>query len=86
VRVIRAIEVLLLQIRDDKYNLELMRRMGLQEIYPYKRKSFSLPEFNKEWYFFKNEERLHQGLVYCTPNERNILDIKPAKNLLSWGI
>jgi len=54
VRVIRAIQVfLLLQIRDDKYNLELMRRMGLQEIYPYKRKSFSLPEFNKKGYFFQ---------------------------------
>jgi putative transposase len=49
----------------------LMRRMGLQAIFPHKRRSFSLPGFNKKGYFFffNNAERLHQGLGYRTPYE-----------------
>jgi putative transposase len=40
----------------------LMRRMGLQAIYPHKRRSFSSPGFNKKVYFLSNNaERLHQG-------------------------
>jgi len=30
----------------------LMRRMGLQAIYPHKRRNFSLPWFNEKGYFF----------------------------------
>jgi hypothetical protein len=45
----------------------LMRRMGLQAIFPHKRRSFSLPGFNKKGYFSNNAEGLHQGLGYRTP-------------------
>jgi len=63
-----------------------MRRMGLQEIYPYKRKSFSLPEFNKKGYFFSTTRRGYIRAWDTTRPRRNILDIQPVKYLLSWGI
>ena len=48
----------------------LMWQMGLQAIFPHKRRSFSLPGLDKKGYFFSNNsERLHQGLGYHTPYE-----------------
>jgi len=39
----------------------LMRRMGLQAINPHKRRSFSLPGFNKRGYFFSTTRRGTSG-------------------------
>ena len=42
---------------DPKRVRMLMRRMGLQDIYPQKRRSFSSPGFNKKGYFFSTMRR-----------------------------
>jgi len=64
----------------------LMRRMGLQAIYPHKRGSFSSPGFNKKVYFLSNNaERLPQGLGYRPPYEA-YFGHTASKNLMSWGI
>jgi len=60
----------------------LMRRMGLQAIFPHKRRSFSLPGFNKKGYFFSTTWRDYTG-AWDTPRPtRYILDIQPVKILL----
>jgi putative transposase len=65
----------------------LMRRMGLQAIYPHKRRSFSLPGFNKKGYFFFSTTRRGYIRAWDTARPtRYILDIQPAKSLLSWVI
>jgi len=61
----------------------LMRRMGLQAIYPHKRRSFSLPGFNKKGYFFAIMRRGYLRAWDTTRPTRYILDIQPVKNLLS---
>jgi len=61
----------------------LMRRMGLQAIYPHKRRSFSLPGFNKKGYFFPTTRRNYIRAWDTTRPTRYILDIQPVKNLLS---
>jgi putative transposase len=61
----------------------LMRRMGLQDIYPQKRRSFSSPGFNKKGYF----STTHRGYIMAWDTAtRYILDVQPAKSLLSWLI
>jgi len=64
----------------------LMRRMGLQAIYPHKRKSFPFPGFNKKWYFFATMRRGYLRAGDSARSTRYILDIQPAKSLLSWVI
>jgi len=64
----------------------LMRRIGLQAIYPHKRRSFSLPGFNKKGYLFSTTRRGYLSAWDTTPPTRYILDIQPAKSLLSWVI
>jgi len=64
----------------------LMRRMGLQAIYPHKRRRFSLTGFNKKGYFFATMRRGYIRVWDTAHPPRYILDIKPIKNLLSWGI
>jgi hypothetical protein len=53
--------------RDDEYNLELMRLMALQAIYPHKRRSFLLPGFNKKGYFFATmlEDASGPGILHA---------------------
>ena len=63
----------------------LMRRMGLQAIFPYKRSSFSLPGFKKRL-FFSSLRRGYIRACGTTCLTRYILDIQPVKNLLSWVI
>jgi putative transposase len=64
----------------------LMRRMALQAIYPHKRRSFSLPWFNKKGYSFSTTRRGYTRAWDTTRPMRYILDIQPAKSLLSWVI
>jgi putative transposase len=64
----------------------LMRRMALQAIYPHKRRSFSLPGFNKKGYFFSTTRRGYTRAWDTARLTRYILDIQPAKSLLSWVI
>ena len=64
----------------------LMRRMGLQAIFPHKRRSFSLPGFNKKGYFFSTTRRGYTRAWDTAHSTRYILDIQPAKSLLSWVI
>jgi hypothetical protein len=64
----------------------LMRRMGLQAIYPHKRRSFPLTGFNKKGYFFATMRRGYIRVWDTAHPPRYILDIKLIKNLLSWGI
>jgi hypothetical protein len=40
----------------------LMWRMGLQAIFSHKRRSFSLPRFNKKGYFFQQAGEAKSGL------------------------
>ena len=51
-----------------------------------RRRSFSLPGFNKKGYFFPTTRRGY--IIACDTARpiRYILDIQLAKNLLSWGI
>jgi hypothetical protein len=64
----------------------LMRRMGLQAIFPHKRRSFSSPGFNKKGYFFATMRRGYFRAWDTTRPTRYILDKQPAKSLLSWVI
>ena len=64
----------------------LMRRMGLQAIFPHKRRSFSSPWFNKKGYFFSTTRRGYTRAWDTTRPMRYILDIQPAKCLMSWVI
>jgi len=73
-------------IANPKRVRVLMRRIGLQAIFPHKRRSFSLPGFNKKGYFFATMRRGSFRAWDTTCPTRYILDIKLAKNLLSWGI
>ena len=61
----------------------LMRRMGLQAIYPHKRRSCSSPGFNKKGYFFSTMRRGYLRSWDTARPTRYILDIQPAKSLLS---
>ena len=62
----------------------LMRRMGLQAIFPHKRRSFSSPGVNKKGYFFATTRRGYIRAWDTARPTRYILDIQPAKSLLSW--
>jgi len=57
----------------------LMRRMGLQAIYPHKRRIFSLPGFNKKGYLFSTTRRGYLSAWDTTPPTRYILGIQPVK-------
>ena len=50
-------------IVNPKRVMVLMRRMGLQAIYPHKRRSFSSPRFNKKGYFFQQHGEATTGPV-----------------------
>ena|GEM_PF-1300173 len=64
----------------------LMRRMELQDILPHNRRSFSLTGFNKKGYFFSTMRRGYLRAWDTARPTRYILDIQPAKSLLSWVI
>jgi len=64
----------------------LMRRMGLQAIFPHKRRSFSSLGFNKKGYLFSTARRGYIRSWATARPTRYILDIQPAKSLLSWVI
>jgi hypothetical protein len=64
----------------------LMRRMALQAIYTHKRRSFSSSRFNKKGYFFLTTRRGYIRSWDTACPTRYILDIQPAKNMLSSGI
>jgi putative transposase len=49
-------------IVNPKRGRVLMRRMGLQAIYPHKRRSFSSPGLNKKGYYFQQPEEATTGL------------------------
>jgi len=73
-------------ILNPKRVRELKRQMALQAIFPHKRRSFSLPGFNKKGYLFSTTRRNYIRDWDITRPMRYILDIYPAKNLWSWGI
>jgi len=63
----------------------LMRRIGLQAIYPHKRRSFSLPGFNKKGYFFPTTRRNYLRAWDTTRSTRYILDHTASKKFMELG-
>jgi putative transposase len=73
------------RVYDNILVERLWRTVKYEEVYLHEYQTVSEARQSLEAYFwFYNAERLHQGLGYRTP--RYILDIQPAKSLLSWGI
>jgi hypothetical protein len=57
----------------------LMRGIGLQAIYPHKRRSFLLPGFNKKGYFFQQRGETTSGLGIPHALRDIFWTIQPAK-------